>query len=241
MPRLLSVLALLAGTAAAAQPPIPRAVGDGPFSPPKRLEPRNGAAVYVPPATVVDAKYIPLDGEGPFDVTAIGGTKTAFVFLTRGLPAGKVYRFVGVGSNEKGDLTLTEFEVPIPGTPTPPTPPTPPGPAFPPEMRAKLQAAYAQDDEPEAEKADLRRQLWILYETCVSAKIAFDPDVTTGVQLIARMKGAGQTMTPDKLVATRIAIAELVQQKVSREDTLTDAVRQNVHVRFGEIAAALKW
>lgn len=97
------------------------------FDPPAILEAKGGFAIYNPPAEVVEVEYVALDGEEPFPVSQIGGSKTAFVFFTRGLPA-KNYRFVGIASDSGGKLTRRQFSVPV-GTPpvvTPPKPKDPP-------------------------------------------------------------------------------------------------------------------
>lgn len=95
----------------------------GGFEPPAVLEAKGGFAVYLPPEDVKAAEYVALDGEEPFPASMIGGSPTAFVFFTRGLPA-KEYRFVGIASDSGGKLTRKQFVVPV-GTPTTP-PGTPP-------------------------------------------------------------------------------------------------------------------
>ena len=92
------------------------------FDPPAVLDAKGGFAIYTPPADVVEVEYIALDGEEPFPVSQIGGSKTAFVFFTRGLPA-KNYRFVGVASDSGGKLTRRAFSVPVGNVPPIGTPP----------------------------------------------------------------------------------------------------------------------
>lgn len=117
---------------APADMPMPRAVGkkqqDAGFAPPDVLEAKAGFAIYVPPASVKAVFYLGLDGEEAFPVHLVGGSPTAFVFMTRGLPV-KNYRFVGIASDAAGNLTRKDFVVPVgkpPATPAPPTSPAPP-------------------------------------------------------------------------------------------------------------------
>lgn len=118
--RSLLFLCLVAGTLSAAEP-IPKS--DGPpkavasvkssnFSPPDNLESKGGFAIYLPPSDVVAVEYVALDGEEPFPASLIGGSPTAFVFFTRGLPE-KSYRFVGVASDSGGKLTRKQFSVTV--------------------------------------------------------------------------------------------------------------------------------
>lgn len=121
------VLLLLAATQAHAAPPS--------FAPPEKVPIVAGYAVYAPPADCVSVKYKGLSGEDPFPLELVGGSKTAFFFPTRGLPAGKVYRFYGVAASNTGEQVDKEFTVVVPGAPVdpkdppvdpkdPPTPPT---------------------------------------------------------------------------------------------------------------------
>lgn len=98
------------------------------FDPPEKIESRGGFAIYTPGPDVKAVEYIALDGEEPFPVSLVGGSPTAFVFFTRGLPA-KNYRFVGVASDAGGNLTRKQFSVPVGNVPAPKDPPgtTPPG------------------------------------------------------------------------------------------------------------------
>lgn len=107
--------------------PQPRPLSS--FDPPAVLEAKSGVAYYVPPADVKAVEYIALDDEEPFPVSVIGGSPTAFVFLTRGLPE-KNYRFIGVASDSAGNLTRKAFIVPVGTPPKPKDPPivTPPKP-----------------------------------------------------------------------------------------------------------------
>ncbi len=127
---LLAVLVLSAASVFATEPAtIPRAKSiklDAGFDPPAVMVPRSGFAVYVPPAEVKAVEYIALDGEDAFPVQVVGGSPTAFVFFSRGLPE-KSYRFVGVASDAQGNLTRKQFAVTV-GAPKPPgtTPPKDP-------------------------------------------------------------------------------------------------------------------
>lgn len=119
---LFASLFLIPSLSSAAEPATkPRASG---FDPPALLVAKSGVAIYVPPDDVQEAEYIALDGEEAFPVSLIGGRKTAFVFLTRGLPA-KNYRFVGVASDSTGKLTRKEFAVPVGNPPKDPPGTTP--------------------------------------------------------------------------------------------------------------------
>jgi hypothetical protein len=246
MPRVITALALLLALAApaAAQPgppPIPVAAADGAFDPPAEITPTSGAAVYVPPATVAGAVYVGLDGEEPFDLRAVGGSKTAFVLLTRGLPAGKRYRFVGVASDAKGDLTRREFAVVIPGAPVPPKPPEPPTPPVPPPVnpyRAALKAAFDADPAT-AGKDDVRLKLVELYR--LGADTAGQPDVTTTDVLRERLRRAAAMLAADQLVGLRTAIAQLLAPVLPLGQQLDDAKRRAAADLFRQIADALAW
>jgi len=230
--------ALLAALPLHAQPPvIPQAAADGPFAPPKSLAPANGAAVYVPPATVVDARYVPLDGEAPFDPRSIGGSKTAFVFLTRGLPAGKTYRFVGVASDDKGALTEVTFGVTIPGEPGPPGPP--PKPPEPNPYRAALKAAFDADPGEAGAKNELRLELVALYRQ--GAKLTTDPSVATTDQLRGRLREAAAMLAADRLVGVRTAVSQLAAPALPLGLPLDADRRRQAAELFTLVAEALAW
>lgn len=117
-----TLLLLLLCAPLAAAPPA--------FDPPAELRPTGGYAVFVPKADCVAVEYIALDGEEPFPLSVVGGSKTAFFFPTRGLPAGKRFRFVGVASSATGELVRKDFAVLVAGAPDkpidPPIDPPPP-------------------------------------------------------------------------------------------------------------------
>ena len=109
---------LLVGGAIHAAPPT--------FDPPAEVPIVSGIAIYKPPADCVSVTYIGLDGEEEFPLDLVGGNKTAFAFFTRGLPAGKRYRFVGVAASATGEQVEKQFVVVIPGAPVKPPPVDPP-------------------------------------------------------------------------------------------------------------------
>lgn len=112
---------LLVGGAIHAAPPT--------FDPPTEIPIVSGIAIYKPPADCVSVTYIGLDGEEEFPLDLVGGSKTAFAFFTRGLPAGKRYRFVGVASSATGEQVEKLFVVVVPGAPVKPPPIDPPAPS----------------------------------------------------------------------------------------------------------------
>lgn len=105
---------LLSTTVAFAAPPS--------FDPPVQISVVSGVAIYKPPADCVSVVYIGLDGEEEFPLELVGGSKTAFCFLTRGLTPGKVYRFAGVASSATGEQVERYFAVVIPDGPVLPPP-----------------------------------------------------------------------------------------------------------------------
>lgn len=107
------------------------------FDPPATIMPVGGYAIYNPPADCVECYYVGLDGEEPIPLRLFGGSKTAFVFPTRGLKEGQSFRFVGIASNDKGELARKEFAVPI-GKQTIP----PPNPKDPPVTPPPTQSLY---------------------------------------------------------------------------------------------------
>jgi hypothetical protein len=112
-----AVLAVFASASLAAPPS---------FNPPDQIPIVSGVAVYMPPADCVSVKYIGLDGEEEFPLDLIGGSKTGFAFIARGLPAGKTYRFVGVASSATGEQVEKLFTVVIPDGVVVPPPKKPP-------------------------------------------------------------------------------------------------------------------
>lgn len=122
---LCALLAVALASPALAAPPS--------FDPPATIPVTSGFAIYKPPADCVSVVYVGLDGEEEFPLELVGGSKTAFCFLTRGLPAGKVYRFTGVAASATGEQVERLFAVRIPdgSNPPPVDPPKPPDPPVP--------------------------------------------------------------------------------------------------------------
>lgn len=120
-----------------AAPSALRKTTDSGFDPPAIMEPKSGFAIYVPPETVKSVHYIALDGEEPFPVSLVGGSPTAFVFLSRGLPA-KNYRFVGVASDKDGNQTRKDFAVQVGKPPVVAPPPVPKPPETKPPEATKV-------------------------------------------------------------------------------------------------------
>jgi hypothetical protein len=242
----LAALAVLALAAPAfAQPPIPAAAtdapaGDGPFAPPAKLVPKSGVAVYVPPATVVSAVYFGLDGEEPFDASAIGGSKTAFVLFVRGLTPGKTYRFKGVGSDKAGVLTVADFDVTVPGPPVPPTPPTPPVNPY----RAALKAAFDADPGEPADKLAVRKSLAELYDLAATMALAPFGDqlhVTTTDQLRTRLRAAAASLAQDQCAGLRTAIANILAPALPLGQPLTGESRRAAAGLFRQVSEGLSW
>lgn len=115
MRRTFSILCVLACAAVCqAEPPS--------FNPPDVITPQGGVGVYMPPADCVGVEYFGVTGENqPFNAATIGGSKTAFMFFTNGLPDGR-YEFWGVASSKTGEQVKKRFAV-VKGTPQDPTKP----------------------------------------------------------------------------------------------------------------------
>lgn len=137
--RYVSILAVLLASPLTAAPPT--------FDPPAQIPTVSGVAVWMPPADCVSVKYIGLDGEEEFPLELIGGSRTGFAFITRGLPAGKVYRFTGVASSATGEQIEKTFAVTIPGDVIPP-PKKPPDPVDPPPPTKGLFFVVVRPDGP---------------------------------------------------------------------------------------------
>lgn len=117
------------------------------FDPPEEIKVVSGVALYVPPDDCHSVVYIGLSGEEPFPLAQVGGSKTAFFFLTRGLPDGR-YKFVGVATNSNGDQVRKDFSVVV-GTPKPP-PADPPDDPPPDDPAGKLYFLVVRPDGPAA-------------------------------------------------------------------------------------------
>lgn len=102
------------------------------FEPPAEIKPVGGYAIYEPGTDCKEVTYVGLDGEEPIPFRQFGGSKTAFVFPTRGLPNNSRYRFAGVASNDKGEHKRQDFSVVIGTPPVTPPPGKDPPPVVPP-------------------------------------------------------------------------------------------------------------
>lgn len=134
--------------------------------------------------------------------------------------------------------------VPVPGPVVPPGPlPRPPAPKVvpPADLVKNITAAYEADGGEPNVKAEAKRNLRIFYDTVVDTRIVFDPDITTGNQLLVRMKNASDGMVKgDVLYNTRYAVAEWLGRAVRKADTLNDAQRTDIDQHCKDIAAALR-